>query len=94
MFILVDIELENKLKVIADMVVGSIAEQLDSARLDAAMVAQGLNEMTAEVVATAKSQLKESLGGMLEFLKAATQGINESTVKISETFTKYRDALL
>ena len=38
--------------------------------------------------------LRSSLGGMLEGIKSAIQGVNENAVKISETTTKYQDTLL
>src|SRR5882672_2653318 len=93
-FILAEIELEDKSKAIADTVVESLSGQLDSARQEVSAVVLDLKTTVAEAAAAAKAQVEESLGGMLEDLKTATQGANDNTVKMSETATKYRDTLL
>ena len=73
-FILSEIELEDKSNVIADVVVEKLTAQLDVAWQEVAKVTQGLKGTVLEVVVAEKTQLKESLGDMLEGIRSAAQG--------------------
>jgi hypothetical protein len=93
-FSLRHIDIDIKAQTVADAVRVKLADQLESFREEAATAVHEIRDKLTEATVTLKDQLETATESAFDGIKSATQGVNDNAIKLTETTTKYRDALL
>jgi hypothetical protein len=92
-FILSELNMEKKAQVIPEVIMEKLDVQLVAFNEEASAIMATIEEKTSEVTDTLKEQLTKTANKITEEIKTAMMGINETTKKLAETTSRYRDAL-
>jgi hypothetical protein len=93
-FTLAGIESQDRSQLLTSAVVEKLEEHLELTRQETLAATKEQEKKLAEITLAATEKIEVYTKTMMEGLKAVAQGINENAATITETSTKYRDALL